>query len=120
MRYATMITTLATLCAISPVLAADPGANPSGSWSCLGTGEVASAVELVMTETGYTFAPGSGPETGAGSYTIDRNIILVLSGPLRDRYNIRRGYFDVASAPLSLAFSAGSNKFLSCQPKSEL
>lgn len=109
----------ATLCA-APALAVDPGANPAGKWVCFATGAIEATGRLTMTDLAYTFAPNGGGAGNSGSYRIDRNVITVTSGPLKDDLGLNNGYFNTVSSPLALTFDSVAGRAMTCNPDVDL
>ncbi len=98
----------------APAIADDPGANPIGSWMCLATGATEPG-QLTMTETAYDFAQPGAQVSGHGSYRIDRNVITVTSGPLKDDFGLGHGYFNTRASPIALTFDTSGGS-MSCNP----
>lgn len=100
----------------APALADDPGANPVGDWTCTATGASEAAGLLTMTETTYAFTPANAP-SGSGSYRIDRNVLTVTSGPLKDDFGLGHGHFSTRTSPLSLTFDTAAGRGMTCTPQ---
>jgi hypothetical protein len=106
---------MATLLA-APANAVDPGANPTGNWVCLAAGAIEPIGLLTMTEAAYAFARTGERFSSLGQYRIDRNVITVTSGPLKDDFGLGRGYFNTAASPLALTFDATAGPGMTCNP----
>ena len=108
----------------APAFAIDPGGDPSGNWSCVLTGGTNPTGILTMTSSDYAYrvlTVGTAlPFSGTGSYTIDKNIIYVSSGPLREELNVHVGYFNTRVSPPVLAFNMGVGRGLTCRTDSDL
>lgn len=101
---------------VGQATAVDPGANPAGNWVCFATGTNEPVGLLTMTEADYAFAANGTPVSGAGSYRVDRNVITVTSGPLRDDFGQGHGHFNASASPLALSFDTAGGRGMTCNP----
>ena len=119
----TVITTAAVVLAtlvVKPAIADDPGANPAGKWACLLSGDTEVSAQLTMTDATYAFAQtGRAPST-PGTYRIDRNVITLTSGTLRDDFGLTHGRFNTRAAPLVLTFSTSAGRGMTCNPDTRI
>ena len=107
---------LAAALSAPSAVADDPGANPAGKWVCLTAGATELNAQLTMTDTGYAFTPPGAASSSSGSYRIDRNVITVTSGPLKDELGFGHGYFNTRVAPFALTFASGAGRGMTCNP----
>jgi hypothetical protein len=97
-------------------MADDPGANPAGNWVCLTAGATGINAQLTMTDTDYAFTPPGATSSSSGSYQIDRNVITVTSGPLKDELGLGHGYFNTRATPFALTFASVAGSGMTCNP----
>lgn len=116
---ATTTLVAATLC-VAPAVAVDPGANPAGKWACFATGAVEATGLLTMTDVAYTFAPNGAAAGNSGTYRMERNVITVTSGPLKDDLGLGHGYLNTTSSPLALTFDGVAGRAMTCNPDVDL
>lgn len=97
-------------------IADDPGASPIGNWMCLAAGAPKLTGQLIMTETAYEFARPGAQVSSHGSYRIDRNVIIVTGGPLKDDFGLHYGHFSTKGSPPALTFDTDAGRGMTCNP----
>jgi hypothetical protein len=98
-------------------------ATRGGNWSCFIDGASDPSGVLTMTSSKYTYralAAATPLSNGSGSYTIDKNVVHISSGPLRNGGNVHLGYFNTRVSPPVLVLNTGVARGLTCRTDSDL